>query len=357
MGDPTGGTAVLNGEGRDLRFGLAYASLDGDRVTASDPTRRFCEPHWAEIIEQVVWAESLGFDSIWFSEHHFEGMAPSPLILTAAAAMRTSSVRFSNAVMLAPLYHPVRLAEEAAMVSVLSGGRYDLGISMGYEELEYEVFNVNPRHRPSLMDETIDIVRHAWAGEPFAFQGKRFRFPEITVTPVPQSPPRIIMGGHSEPAIRRAALIGDGYVTSKETDLRMYAEALRSCGRTGFAVASQVAMIVEDPEREVVELEPYGLNYMNAHFERGFVKRESPFKTLQEAVDEGHYHVWDGDMAVSAIADTLTRNPVVNEVIFLASAGPGEAVQNSYPRIQYIRDFVVPELRRRFQTSNATDAP
>jgi len=353
--DSTEGAPAFDLGGQDLRFGLAYAYLDGDRSTASDPTRRFYEPHWAQIIEQVAWAESLGFDSIWFSEHHFDALCPSPLIMTAAAAMRTKRVRFSNAVMLAPLYHPVRLAEEAAMVSVLSGGRYDLGISMGYNELEYEVFNVNPRHRPSLMEEAIDIVRHAWTGESFAFQGKRFQLPEIAVTPVPASPPRIIMGGHSESAIMRAALIGDGYVTNNDADLRTYADALRSCGRTGFAVASQVAMIVEDPERAVADLEPYGLNYMNTHVERGFIKR-APFEMLQEAVDEGFYHVWDGAEAVSAIADTLTRNPVVTEVIFLVSSGPGEPVANSYPRIQYLMDFVIPELRKRFGGSIVNDA-
>ena len=115
--------------------------------------------------------------------------------------------------MLAPLYHPIRLAEEAAMVSVLSGGRYDLGIGMGYNDTEYEAFGVNMRNRPSLMEEAVEIARRAWSGQPFAFQGKRFQLPEVAVTPVPADPPRIVIGGLAKPAIKRAALIADGFVS------------------------------------------------------------------------------------------------------------------------------------------------
>lgn len=335
---------------RAIRFGLAYAYLDGDRATTASEERRTYEYQWGQILEQVVWAESLGFDSIWFSEHHFDALCPSPMLMSAAAAARTKSVRFSSAVMLAPLYHPVRLAEEAAMVSVLSGGRYDLGIGMGYSELEYEAFGVNIRHRPSLFEEAVEIVRRAWSGKPFSFQGQRFQIPEIAVTPVPASPPRILIGGNVEAAIKRAALIGDGFISSKNAHLPIYEEALRTAGRKGTAIASQVAMIVEDPERAAVELKPYALNYVNTYVERGFVQR-ARFETVQEAVDSGLYNIWDGDRAVSEIASAIVSNPSVDEVLFLASSGPGEPIENSYQRIQYIMDRVVPGIRKKVASS------
>ena len=335
---------------RPIRFGLAYAYLDGDRATAASEERRTYEYQWGQILEQVVWAESLGFDSIWFSEHHFDALCPSPMLISAAAAARTKTLRFSSAVMLAPLYHPVRLAEEAAMVSVLSGGRYDLGIGMGYSELEYEAFGVNIRRRPSLFEETVEIVRRAWSGKPFSFQGQRFQLPEIAVTPVPASPPRILIGGNVEAAIKRAALIGDGFVSSKNADLPIYEEALRTAGRKGTAVASQVAMIVEDPQRAAVELKPYALNYVNIYVERGFVQR-AQFETVQEAIASGLYNIWDGDFAASEIASAIMSNPSVDEVLFLASSGPEEPVENSYQRIQYIMDRVVPEIRRKVASS------
>lgn len=331
---------------RTLRFGAVYTYLDNDRATATDPSRRGYERHWAETLDHVAWAESIGFDSVWFNEHHFDGLCPSPLVMTAAAAMRTKRVRLSSCVTLAPLYHPLRLAEEAAMVSVLSEGRYDLGIGMGYSEKEFEAFGVNMRHRPSLMEDTVDFVRRAWTGEPFAFEGKRFKMPEIAVTPVPADPPRILIGGVAEPAIRRAALLGDGFLSSNNAHLPTYVAALKEYGRTGTAIAAQVALIAEDPERAVAELEQYALNYVNIYVDRGFVQHPR-FETIQQAVDVDLYRVWDGAKAVSEIVEAITANPIVDEVLFLMSSGPGEPIASTYPRAQYLMDYVIPEIRRK----------
>lgn len=335
---------------RKLRFGLAYAYLDNDRATAIDPARRRYEPHWAETLDHVAWAESIGFDSVWFSEHHFDGLCPSPMVMVAAAAMRTKRVRLSSCVMLAPLYHPLRLAEEAAMVSVLSGGRYDLGIGMGYSDKEFEAFDVNMRHRPSLMEDAIDFARRAWTGEPFTFEGKRFKMPELAVTPVPASPPRILIGGVAEAAIKRAALLGDGFLASNNAHLPIYVDALKEYGRTGTAVASQVALIVEDPERALAELEQYTLNYVNIYVDRGFVQHPR-FEKIQDAVDMDVFRVWCGAKAVSEIVETVLANPVVEEVLFLVSSGPGEPIASTYPRTQYLMDWVVPEVRKRVESS------
>ncbi|WP_340316000.1 LLM class flavin-dependent oxidoreductase [Rhizorhabdus argentea] len=342
--------AHTQGEARKLRFGVAYNYLDNDRATATDPSRRRYEPHWAETLDHVAWAESIGFDSVWFCEHHFDGLCPSPAVMAAAAAMRTKRVRLSSIVALAPLYHPLRLAEDAAMVSVLSQGRYDLGIGMGYSEKEFAAFGVNMRHRPSLMEDTVDFVRRAWTGEPFTFEGKRFKMPEIAVTPVPADPPRILMGGVSEPAIRRAALIGDGFLSSNNEHVRIYADALKDYGRTGTVIAAQVALIAEDPERAVAELEQYALNYVNTYVERGFVQH-SRFEKIQEAVDLDIYRIWDGAKAVSEIVEAVTANPVIEEVVFVASSGPGEPIASTYPRTQYLMDYVVPEIRKRVGSS------
>lgn len=334
---------------RELRFGVVYTYLDNDRATATDPSRRKYEPHWAETLDHVAWAESIGFDSVWFSEHHFDGLCPSPPLMAVAAAMRTKRVRLSSIVALAPLYHPLRLAEEAAMASVLSNGRYDLGIGMGYSEKEFAAFGVNMGHRPSLMEDTIDFVRKAWTGEPFTFDGKRFKMPEIAVTPVPAAPPRVLIGGTSESGIRRAAKIGDGFLSSNNEHLRTYVDALEEYGRTGTAIASQVALIAEDPERAVAELEQYALNYVNIYVERGFVQH-SRFEKIQEAIDFGLYRVWDGEKAVAEIVETVTANPVVEEVLFMISSGPGEPLESTYPRAQYLMDYVVPQVRKRIQS-------
>lgn len=285
-----------------VRFGLSYVYLDADRVDTTDPARRNYEVHWREVLDHMVWAVQLGFDSIWIPEHHFEpgqaSHAPSPLVFAAALAARTSRVRISTNVLLAPLYHPVRLAEEAAMVSVLSEARFDLGIGLGYTPLEFEAFGVNMKHRPSIFEDAVAIMRRSWEGKTFSYMGKRFEVPEIQVHPVPASPPRLLIGATVEQAIKRAARLGDGFLSAQNHDIQTYVDALAEYGREGRVFAGQQAVVAEDPEKAIAEQGQYALRYCNDLIGRGYVDPNlggrTRFESLGEAVDAGVYTVWDG---------------------------------------------------------------
>ncbi len=131
-----------------VRFGLAYDFRNPER---------WGRP-WAEVfdalLEQIEYVDTLGFDSIWITEHHFvpDGYAPSPVTLLAAIAARTENVKLGTDILLLPLYHAVRLAEDLATVDLISGGRLMLGIGMGYRDEEFEAFGQTRRERVGRTD-------------------------------------------------------------------------------------------------------------------------------------------------------------------------------------------------------------
>ena len=164
---------------------------------------------YSATVEQAVLADELDFDHIWFSEHHFleDGYLPAFQPLAGAIAARTTQIRISNDIALLPLYHPVRLAEELAVLDHISNGRMEFGIGMGYVPKEFEAFGVPLKNRVSMTDEAIEILRLAWKDEPFSFKGKRYELSNINVYPKPVQPlgPPLWIAAMKEPGALRAA--------------------------------------------------------------------------------------------------------------------------------------------------------
>lgn len=197
-----------------VRIGLGL--FTGQIPTGSDPT--FAQ-EYHDVIELSRLAETLGFDSAWVSEHHGagDGYLPSLLPMLAALASATDRLLLGTGVMLTPFHHPLRLAEDAAVVDQISGGRLILGLGLGWREEEFRMFDVPIRERVSRTSETVQILRRAWTGERFSHDGRNFRFDQVRVTPPPAQPngPPIYLGGMVEAAIRRAGRDGDGYIRSR----------------------------------------------------------------------------------------------------------------------------------------------
>lgn len=144
-----------------------------------------------ETLEEIAYAEALGFDSVWLAEHHFSryGILGNPLVLAAAIAQRTSRIRIGTAVVIAPFYDPLRLAEDAALVDVLSNGRLDLGVGRGYQPIEFDGFGVPQDEASTRTEEIMEILRLAWTEESFSFHGRHFDYDDVTVYPRPVQRP------------------------------------------------------------------------------------------------------------------------------------------------------------------------
>jgi len=150
------------------------------------------EEVYREAVEQVRLADELGFDCAWFTEHHFgtHGINGAVLPFAAYIAGITRRIRVGTAVVVAPLYHPMRLAEEVSEVDLLSGGRLELGIGSGYRFDEFRGYNVEPAESRARFPEIIEILLKAWEGAPFSYEGKYYKIPDgIAVRPVPLQKP------------------------------------------------------------------------------------------------------------------------------------------------------------------------
>jgi alkanesulfonate monooxygenase SsuD/methylene tetrahydromethanopterin reductase-like flavin-dependent oxidoreductase (luciferase family) len=163
---------------------------------------------YQEGIEQMAAAEALGFHTVWLTEHHFSayGGSPDPMLMAIAAAHRTTTVRIGIGVSVLPFHHPLQLAEQGAMVDVLSGGRLEFGVGRGSQRYEYERLGVSMDDKGARFEEALEIIRKAWVEEAFAYEGSYYRFPETTVYPrVLQRPhPPVWIASTTPPTLRYA---------------------------------------------------------------------------------------------------------------------------------------------------------
>ncbi len=190
----------------------------------------------AAMLEQAEYADRAGFDSVWLTEHHFvdDGYLSAVMPALATIAARTKRVSIGTYVLLAPFYHPLRLAEDAAFIDVISNGRLRLGIGLGYREEEFDGFQIPRTQRLGRTLEAIEILKRAWTGERFSFEGKYFRFRDVQVLPRPVSKPHpeLLWGGMNAQAIRRGAKLGLSFACNLgRREVELYCDALREFGR------------------------------------------------------------------------------------------------------------------------------
>lgn len=190
----------------DFRIGLCYDFRNPPDSGIAMPDL------YAEVMDQIAWADEVGFDLIWFTEHHFvdDGYLPSWIPVAAAAAARTRRVRFSSDVCLLPFNNPVRLAEDLAVLDNLSNGRVEMGVGLGYAPHEFHGFGLPVARRVSMSDEAIEVLRLCFSGERFSFKGKRYEFNDVLITPgyVQAGGPPLWVAAMSRAGALRAARYG-----------------------------------------------------------------------------------------------------------------------------------------------------
>lgn len=220
----------------------------------------------ATALEQAAWADDKGFDIVELAEHHGSeaGYLPSPVLLGASFAARTKNMRICPTI-LAPFYDPVRLAEDLCMLDNISDGRLDVIIIGGWVPSEFEMYGVSLSDRGQLIEQTLKVLRCAFDGEPFEFDGRRGR-----VTPPPASPrgPRIFVGGGIKATARRAAQYGDGFfpMTHAIGFAPLYRELCAEFGKEPGPVIDcpvQNVYLAHDPDRAWAQIMPYAMECNN----------------------------------------------------------------------------------------------
>jgi alkanesulfonate monooxygenase SsuD/methylene tetrahydromethanopterin reductase-like flavin-dependent oxidoreductase (luciferase family) len=200
------------------------------------PWRRPFPELYEAILRQIERAEGLGYDEVFLTEHHFteDGYSPSPLPIASAIAARTRRIRIGTFILLLPLYPPVRVAEDAATIDIISNGRLDLGLGQGYAANEFESLCLPRKERSARFHEGLELLLRLWNEERVTFEGKFHRVKDVTISPRPaQTPhPPVWIGARAEKAVRRAARLGCHLMATLGPDpAPAYVEELRACGR------------------------------------------------------------------------------------------------------------------------------
>jgi probable F420-dependent oxidoreductase len=249
-----------------MKFGL-YSSI------ANPPRGEHIDRCIDEVIAEAQLAESCGFDSCFFGEHHqdADGFLPSPLIVATAVAARTRTLRVGTSVILLPLHHPVHLAEDAITLDLVSKGRLVIGVGIGYQPADFRAFSVPVDERVARFEESVQILRLCWAGEPFSFRGKHYDLEDVRIMPRPyqKGGPPLWIGASVEAAARRAGRIADGFVGTPSTGMAnaaalatAYQDAARAARRPAHVVQMRDAWVASTrAEAEAV----YGPHVMTAY--------------------------------------------------------------------------------------------
>ena len=243
-------------------FGLRF-DFRNPPIAGTSMTERY-----QAALDMVEWADNLGAVAVILSEHHGsdDGYLPSALTMAAAMAARTRTARINIAAVVASLHDPLRLAEEAAVVDLISGGRLDLVLVNGYVASEFQMFDRRLEERVPRTVETVGVLRQAWTGEPFEYRGRQVR---VTPRPHQEGGPKITLGGSSEAAARRAARLGDGFMPSTGELWGFYRDELQELGRPDpgpFAGGdTSVVHLATDPDAGWAAVAPYALHEVNAY--------------------------------------------------------------------------------------------
>ena len=221
---------------------------------------------YRDALEEVVRAEDLGFDSVWMEEHHSvtDHYWPSPLPVLAGFATRTSRMRLGTDILVAPFYHPVRLAEDAAMLDVMSGGRFVLGIAIGYKPDEFALYGAALEKRGARFEEQLAVMKALWTQDRVAFHGTYYTVDgRLEPRPVSRPHPPVWIGGWGDITLRRAATLADNWVPGPTADLarllagkQQFLANRRAAGRTEAVTEWPLTrdVIIADTDREAREL-------------------------------------------------------------------------------------------------------
>jgi alkanesulfonate monooxygenase SsuD/methylene tetrahydromethanopterin reductase-like flavin-dependent oxidoreductase (luciferase family) len=276
--------------------------------------------HYRRLVELVVRAEELGADAVWLTEHHFfaDGYLPQPLVLASALAARTRRIRLGTAILIAPLRHPVHIAEEAAIVDQISGGRLELGLGAGWAAEEFAAFGAPFEERFATLDSAVRDVRTALAER---------------VSPPPLQQPLPLWVGYQRPAgARRAGRLGVGLLSLDRATAEPYLAGIAEGGHepaTARMGGLLDVIVADEPEAAYRRIAPHHAHQLNTYAAAhacGTGKAPSALTAETLLAREGpagalSLNVCTPQNAVAAIRTATAGLPVAHVYVWASVAG------------------------------------
>ncbi len=248
-----------------------------------------------ELVEQAVLCEEVGFDGFYFTEHHQQddGYLPSPVLMSGMIGRTTKRIKVGTCVLLSPLYHPIRLAEDIAVVDQATRGRMVAAMGIGYQPADFDAFGVSIKERARRTEESVEILRKAWTGERFSYASDFHKIVDVKVTPssYQENGPPIWLAGWVPAGLRRAARMGDGWIADPIQSLEVikdYADQYRAeakkQGRKPFVVLMRDCVIGKDWESCLRKSDPTMATH-RWYFHYGAYVQDDHIKELKEPSD------------------------------------------------------------------------
>jgi probable F420-dependent oxidoreductase len=315
---------------------------------------------YAEALEEVVLAESLGFDSVWMEEHH--GIKnhywPTPLMVLAGFATRTERLQLGTDVLILPFYHPTPVAEQAAMLDVMSNGRAVLGVAIGYRPNEFALFEQPLERRGARFEEQLGLIRRLWAEDRVDFNGRFHQVSGATIEPKPVQTGGlpIWIGGWGPLGLRRSAQLADAWVPGPTARLEKllsaqatYRDELRAIGKDPATVPTPLTreVVIAETAAEARELAERHLmvNYRDEYgggtWNHPLIGKEDDTAVDQfEAMSKDRFVIGDPDQCIEQIRrfrDTFGVDHLICRLYF-----PGMPHAQVMAELRLLAQYVMP---------------
>jgi probable F420-dependent oxidoreductase len=338
----------------DLSFGIHYS--------CQSPEREW-ERIYRATIQQVQEAEALGFESISVAEHHFlpDGWIPTPMTFLGALAAVTQEIKLTTNIVILPLHHPITVAEQAAVLDLVSGGDFRLGVSIGWRDEEFDAFSVEKSERVARVEEGIELIRLLLTEESVTYEGDIYTVEDLTLMPRPvQESLPIWYGGQSKPAIDRAAQMADVWSMSPiETrnelaeKVDVYNDALKRHDQPLDEVHRPLrreAYIAEDDETAWEEVGPALLyEYEDVYGDYGEIGHEFITEDTESAIEELRDHaenrfiIGGPETAIEELSEY--RETIDMDEVLLRMHFPGLDPMKSEKSMRIIAEDVMPYFK------------
>ena len=328
----------------NLRVGVCYDFRNPPDSGVTDQVL------YGEILEQVAWLDQIGADLVWFTEHHFveDGYLPSWIPVAGAMSSVTKHVRFGTDICLMPFNHPIRLAEDLAVLDNLSGGRVEVGLGMGYAPHEFRGFGFPVSRRVSLMEEGIEVLQKCFSGERFSYQGKRYQFEDVVITPgyVQEGGPPLWVAAMSEAGAMRAAKYNANFLPQglRSNSYDPWIEKLRATDRNpgDYRVGIiRSILVTEDRDRDW-QVVRAAERYRMALYQRFFEESGEGFGEKGEPVPQ----TWIVGNVDECVTDLLKfiNDFGITDIVSMA-VPPGMRAEQMGDSLEMLFTQVVPRLK------------